>query len=202
LLGIVSFSCSNLDLANDDLNNDSALELAEKDFNLLPLTNNNVISGNSMKLRNGTQEINDQQTDPNLIRGESVRIPIFPGEDVPVEVPMGSWVTINFTLQDVLNEGECPENLTEEQINSILADSEETIEFFGLSISFNGEEIDVFSNLRSDKIALVINNDGNCQYILPFRYYLNPQAKGDYTLITIFEGVEYSRTISWVPGRK
>ncbi len=199
LLAMVSFSCSNVDFVNDDVNADSAVLSAEKDFSLEPLTNPSGIAGNSFRLRNGTQEINDKQTDPNLIRGVSVRIPIFIGESIPVEVPMGSWVTINFTLQDEVNEGGCPGSLTEEQINSILADSEESIEFFGISINFNGEEIDVLSNLRSDRIRLVINGIGNCQYILPFRYYLNPQAKGEYTLTATFRGTEFSRTISWVP---
>ncbi|MEN2281632.1 hypothetical protein AAGF08_05785 [Algoriphagus sp. SE2] len=197
LLAMVSYSCSNVDFVNDDVNADSEVLSAESDFSLK--SKDILISGNSLRLRNGTQEINDQQTDPSLIRGESVRIPALSGEDVPVEVPMGSWVTINFTLQAEINEGECPESLSEEQINSILADAENFIESVGLSIEFNGEEIDVFSNLRSDRIRLVINNSGNCQYILPFRYYLNPQAKGDYTLISMFGGVEYSRTISWVP---
>lgn len=202
LLAMVSYSCSNVDFVNDDVNSDSQLKVAESDFSLNPSTNLNGVSENSLRLSNGTQEINDQQTDESLIRGQSVRIPIFPGEDVPVEVPMGSWVTINFTLQDILNEGNCPESLTEEQINSILASSKEFIELSEFSINFNGEEIDVLSNLRSDRIRLVINGLGNCQYILPFRYYLKPQAKGDYTLTTMLEGVEYSRTISWVPGKK
>jgi hypothetical protein len=202
LLGIVSFSCSNLDLANDDLNNDSALELAEKDFNLLPLTKNNVISGNSMKLRNGTQEINNNQTDESLIRGVSVRIPLFENEREPVVVKTGTWVTINFTFQGILVEGICPESLTEEEINSILEGAEEFIELNEFSLNFNSEEIDVLSNFKADNIRIVVNNVGNCQYILPFRYYLNPQAKGVYTLTSMLEGVENSRTISWVSGGK
>ncbi|MBN3520076.1 hypothetical protein JYB62_08675 [Algoriphagus lutimaris] len=196
LLAIGSYSCSNVDFVNDDVNTDSEVLLADSDFSLK--STDKLTSGNSFRLRNGTQEINDNQIDLSLIRGESVRIPIFPGESIPVEVPMGSWVTINFTIQGILNEGGCPDGLTEEQINSILADSEELIEIFDLSINFNGEEIDVFSNLRSDRIRLVVNSGGDCQYILPFRYYLNPQAKGEYILSTMLSGEKFSRTISWV----
>ncbi|EAZ79333.1 hypothetical protein [Algoriphagus machipongonensis] len=198
LLAVVFYSCSNVDFVNDDVNAESEVLSAEKDFSLK--STDKLISGNSLRLSNGTQKINDNQVDLSLIRGESVRIPALPGEDTPVEVPMGSWATINFTLQGILNEGECLGSLTEEQISSIMADAEAFIEDNGFSIHFNGEEIDVLSNFRSDRIRIVTNNDGNCQYILPFRYYVHPQAKGDYTLTTMVDGIEYSRTISWVEG--
>jgi len=198
LLAMVSFSCSNVDFVNDDVNADPEVLVAESDFSLQ--STDKLPSGNSFRLRNGTQEINDNQTDPNLIRGVDVRLPIFPGQTGPIEVKTGSWVTFSFSLQEELNDGNCPGSLTEEDINSILSESKEFIESFEFSLSFNGDPIDIFSNLRSDRIGLVINNNGNCQYILPYRYYLNPQAKGDYIFSVMLDGVEYSRTISWVPG--
>lgn len=197
-IAMVSFSCSNVDFVNDDVNAESEVLSAEKDFSLK--STDLLFSGNSLRLSNGTQEINDNQVDLGLIRGESVRIPALPGEDTPVEVPMGSWATINFTIQGILNLGECPESLTEEQIISIMANAESFIELGELSIYFNGEEIDILTNLRSDRIRIVTNNNGDCQYIIPFRYYVHPQAKGDYTLTTFLLKEEFSRTISWVKG--
>jgi hypothetical protein len=195
---LVSFlflsSCNKESLSfNDPLFDDQQIEdLFDSEINL----------NESQGLRNGTQKINVNQTDARLIRGTEVRIPVFASEREPVNVPVGSWITISFTLQDVVNEGPCEAPLTEEQISTYMTDAASFVEEFGLEISFDGEEIELVSNLRDDEIITVINNDGDCQYILPFRYYVNPQSKGSHTLGTVYDGVEYERTVTWVAGKK
>jgi hypothetical protein len=195
---LVSFlflsSCNKESLSvTDPLFDDQQIEgIFESEINL----------NESQGLRNGTQRINVNQTDARLIRGTEVRIPFFQDEREPVSVPTGSWITISFSLQDVVNEGECEAALTEEQISTYMTDAASFVEEFGLEISLDGKQIEVSSNFRDDDIITVINNNGDCQYILPFRYYVNPQSKGSHTLGTVLDGVEYERTVIWVAGKK
>ena len=147
----------------------------------------------------GIQMINNNQTDDNFIRGIDVGIPRFFQD--PIEVKTGSWVTSSFSFQDIVNEGPCEGALTEEQIGLFMIDAAIFIEETGFEISFDGEPIDVLSNFRAENTTAVNNNDGNCQYILPWRYYINPQSKGEHILSMVLGGIEYSRAIIWVPGK-
>jgi len=196
---LIAFSCNKDSLITENTSNDFH-EIAIDDLNSSIFDNdaNSVFS-----LRNGTQKINDNQTNDDLTRGVRVRIPLFSSE--PVNVDLGSWVTVQFSLQDDLTpvSDVCPDNISQEHINTIMEDSESFIEDGDVRLLFNGEEIDVLSNLRSDRITTYkYTSDGNCRYILPYRFYLNPQSKGDYELTFWLEGIEYSRTISWVKKEK
>lgn len=148
-------------------------------------------------LRSPNQSINTNQTDDSFIRGTRVTLPNnFISETV--EVPAGGWVTIAFSLQDIINEGPCQGNLSNDQINTIMEDAMLFIEEFGFELYFDGDQIDVFSNLRKNKIVTVTNFSGDCYSILPFRYYVNPQSIGEHTFTTNLDGVQYSRNINWV----
>lgn len=150
------------------------------------------------KSLNGNQKINPNQTDEHLIRGESVSIPLFSEETV--EVRAGSWITITFSIQGLVNLGACQVPLSEQQITSIMEDAEIFLEDIGFELSFDGNQLDVLTHLRADEISTVTNNDGDCWYILPFRYYVRPQSIGAHTLSTVLEGLEYSRQVIWVRG--
>lgn len=133
--------------------------------------------------------------DPNYIRGVRVTIPLF--DPTPVQVPTGSWVTIAFSIQGGLNPGACPGELSQSQIDNIVDGAITFFEDSDVGVSFDGNPIDMPSNLLEDGISTVINNDGDCQYILPWRFYVNPQRPGTYTVLFSFEGVDYERTVTW-----
>lgn len=147
---------------------------------------------------NGNQMINPNQTDARLVRGVEVSIPYFSQETV--EVTSGSWITITFSYQDILNAGPCQGPISEAQIASIMDDVAININQSGFELSFDENQIDVFTHLRADEISTVNNNQGNCQYILPFRYYVHPQSVGAHTLSMVLSGTEYTRQVIWVPG--
>jgi hypothetical protein len=147
---------------------------------------------------NGNQRINPNQTNARLVRGVEVSIPLFSQETV--EVSTGSWITITFSIQDVVNLGPCQGPLSEAQITSIMEDAAIFITETGLEIDFDGNQIDILTHLRADEINTVINNLGDCQYILPFRYYVRPQSVGAHTLSMVLNGTNYSREVIWVPG--
>lgn len=157
-------------------------------------------SNSSQSLRNGSQKINLNQTDGRFIRGVDVRIPLF--VEAPIDVPTGSWITSSFSLQAPFKVGPCDGPLTEEEITSFMDDAASLVETRGFDLRFDGEPIDLLSNLRPDLTVAVTNQVGNCQYILPFRYYINPQSKGEHILSLSFDDKEYSRTITWVAGKK
>ena len=193
---MIAFSCSRGNLLIEDTSNNFH-EIAIVDLTTSTFDND---ASSVFSLRNGTQKINDNQTNDDLERGVAVPIPIFSEETVNVD--MGSWVTVRFSVQGILLEGSCPSELTNEQIDEIIADTSNDEDIAGMRIWFDSEEIDVLTNFRTEKIYAVTNNNGNCQFINPWRYYVNPQSAGDHELKTLYDGVEYSRTISWVKKEK
>lgn len=132
----------------------------------------------------------------DLITGTLVTIPLF--DESPVEVPLGSKITVAFSFQDVLDEANCDASLTQAQIDGIMADAFAFTDPNDLEIIFDGKEIDVNSFYAEDGISTVLNNIGDCTYILPWRYYVNPQKAGTYTLTTSLDGLSFSREVTWV----
>lgn len=165
------------------------------------LANNFNIADKTMGLPNGNglQKINDNQTNDALERGVGVSIPLF-STDTEV-VKTGSWVTLRFGLLDLLVEGsDCPEELTQEQIDFILEDAIQYEEESDFSVFFDGTRIDLASYYRTEGITTVYGTlDGitGCYYRIPWRYYVNPQSKGDHEFKCIFGEDEYVRTIRW-----
>lgn len=141
----------------------------------------------------GIQMINDNQTNDELVRGEGVAIPLFSGETV--EVKTGTWVTLRYGFFGFF-EGECPEDIT----SAILEEIYQYLDDNQVAIYFDGEEIDAKSWWRLEGLEISETEfPGFCTYRIPWRYYVNPQSKGDYEFNFVFLGVEYVRTISWDP---
>ncbi len=157
------------------------------------LTTKSTTQVRPLNNRSGTQKINDQQTNASLERGTPVPLPFFSQETVKVKV--GTWITVRFSLQDIYALGPCTGALSDEGRAEIAAATAQFVEDNDIRIVFDGKEIDVAAFFRTEAITIVTNNGGDCQYINPFRYYVNPQAKGDYVLQSWLNGVEYSRIV-------
>ena len=145
--------------------------------------------------RNGSQNIVDPQVNEQLERGASVGIPFFSEETVVVKT--GTWVTIRFSIQEIISLGTCLPELTEEARQEMIDFTNNFVAESGLRITFDDKEIDVAEFFRTEYISTFTNSFGNCQFVNPFRYYVNPQSKGDHVLKTWLDGVEYSRIISY-----
>jgi hypothetical protein len=201
---LIITSCSQESILSED----SSSELLTKNHENNPGSNNlagvNQYTTRSLPNGNGLQKINDNQTNEGLERGVGVSIPLFSNETVTVKT--GTWVTLRFGLLDMLIEGsECPEEVSEEQVNFILDDVANYVAENEVSIFFDGEQIDLIPYFRTEGISTVFgtNSEGNtgCFYRIPWRYYVNPQAKGSYEFKFVIQGIEYTRMIAWKPGK-
>ena len=201
LAALIFTSCNESSLIPED----STAELlsadqknSDGDFSLTTPENSENL-GYGFSLRNGTQRINDNQTNEGLERGVGVPIPLFSEETVIVK--SGSWVTLRFGIQNLFAEGEpCPEELSEEQIGNILEAAlsfEETEDF---AMYFDGEPIEIAPHFRTELIRTVFGTSQGitgCYSQIAWRYYLNPQSKGDHEFKVTFGDTEYSRIIRW-----
>lgn len=163
---------------------------------------------NSAMLPNGlgVQKINDNQTDESLIRGVDVGLPLF--DQTSVEVKAGSWVTLRFRVRDLLEEdGLCPEELSEEDVILIAERAKQFLIDDEISIYFDGELIDAALGFRSDYIDLVYGQDPQtgiigCYTFIQWRYYINPQSKGEHEYKLVYGEDTFTRSITWVPGEE
>jgi hypothetical protein len=150
----------------------------------------------------GVQKIVASQTNDDLERGTAVSIPLFPAERDEVTVKMGTWVTLRFSVQDN-RPGTCPMAPTTEFNDEILDGAIQFVEDEDLAIAFDGQDIDVASHFRSEGLELIyVPQSDECVSRLPWRYYVNPQAKGSYEFTNDFRGFSFSRLISWSPKSK
>ena len=141
----------------------------------------------------GVQMINDNQTNEEFVRGVGVAIPLF--DDSPVIVKQGTWVTLRFGFFTFI-EGEC----TDDSAATFLQQLYQYTDDNNIEVYFDGEPIDVNSFFRTEGEEISdVEFQGFCTYRIPWRYYVNPQSKGDYEFKFVFSGVEYVRTISWDP---
>lgn len=191
---LIISSCSKDNLRIDEKPSDLIGSTIES--NMPAATDNNALK--TTNLRNGTQKINDKQSNENLERGIGVSIPLFSTD--PVLVKTGSWVTLRFGLTDFLTNLNCGEELTQEEIDVIYEDVIQYLEDNDVMVSLDGEAIDILPHFRPESIEKIPYDSEYCQYIISWRYYLNPQSKGDHEFMFSINGEEYTRIISWVPG--
>lgn len=142
-----------------------------------------------------SRNANSGQTDEDLIRGTQITIPLF--DESPVDIRVGRWGTVTFSLVDTIDFG-CSEELTEDQVNAIVDAAAASIVELEVSATFNDEPIDIMSNFRLEGISTFIDEEGECNSVLPWRLYLNPRPKGSYSLTFSFTGGDFERTINWV----
>lgn len=190
-------SCSKDALQSDQTANEKLFELQKESVSAV-LPNGN-----------GVQKLNGNQITGGLVRGTGVAIPFF--SDDPVQVKAGSWVTLGFSVTDFFSSGMCPEDyeLTDTEISEILESSQSFLTDIGASISFGGEVVEMGTAFRENFITLfnveVYDEEGNflgyeCGSSIPWRYFVIPQAIGDYEFTFNAFGSTWTRTVSWVPA--
>ena len=150
----------------------------------------------------GVQKIVPSQTDEDLIRGTAASIPILPNQLDEVVVKMGTWVTLRFSIQD-RRPGLCPEAPTADLTAEILNDAIQFVGDLGLEITFDDQDIPIAPYFRSSNLSFVyVAATDECVSILPWRFYVNPHAKGSYDYTAGIQGNSFSRLVTWSPKSK
>jgi hypothetical protein len=150
----------------------------------------------------GIQKIVDAQTNEDLERGTAASLPIFSDQRDEVVVKTGTWVTLRFRFRD-FQSGACPPALTPELSSQLLDDAIEFVDNSGLTVSFDEQDLSIAPYFRTSGINYFYSpGTDQCVYDLPWRFYVNPKAKGSYDHSAAIGGNSFTRLVTWSPKAK
>ena len=154
-------------------------------FTMIPNTLATLPNGN------GIQNINEHIhiDEPTFFTRGYYYNPWYP-ELSSGQIKVGTWLTIGFGSAGVAHE---------DVLEQAIADHIAWIQSQPLSLTFDGEEINIVDCWRFDDVIITPLGDGMFLYYIPFRYYIPPRAVGHYDIVLEFMGMTLTGYVEWVP---
>jgi hypothetical protein len=196
LLSIAAIGCSHDNQIQENADTANSVILVDDVAGASNQTTAIISDDGTFVFKNNSRNANSNQTDEELIRGTRITIPLFDTD--PIDIRVGRWGTVAFSLQGVFDSDSCGEPLTDDQIDQILESAEATIDALEVAGTFDGEPLELMPNFRTQGITNFDDGEGNCLFNLPWRFYINPQSPGAYTLTFSFTGGDFERSVNWV----